>query len=202
MELWCCCFAQQLALYLSINHVDMFLCFILMRFQDSVRPTYMKLNVSEEEDPIWYTVRASRSLRYANSTNATTNSTNTSSAAFQTHAKPVRAQTQPKYEYNNELLTLAIDLGERLLPAFNTKTGIPYGTVNLMYGVPSGNCAADDVDYYCALGGGISYVSLMMGYPSTDRRDVIAVCINVVILDVMCRYQILCSHSYIYFLFV
>ena len=40
--------------------------------------------------------------------------------------------------YNNSLLTLAIDLGERLLPAFRTKTGIPYGTVNLRYGVPVG----------------------------------------------------------------
>ncbi|RYY71721.1 hypothetical protein EON63_21490 [archaeon] len=36
--------------------------------------------------------------------------------------------------YQGELLGLAIDLGGRLLPAFNTKTGIPYGTVNLRYG--------------------------------------------------------------------
>lgn len=33
---------------------------------------------------------------------------------------------------------LAIDLGERLLPAFATPTGIPYGTVNLRHGVPVG----------------------------------------------------------------
>lgn len=33
--------------------------------------------------------------------------------------------------YHGELLGLATDLGSRLLPAFNTKTGIPYGTVNL-----------------------------------------------------------------------
>lgn len=38
--------------------------------------------------------------------------------------------------YDNSLLRLAIDLGNRLLPAFETKTGIPYGTVNLRYGVP------------------------------------------------------------------
>jgi hypothetical protein len=31
--------------------------------------------------------------------------------------------------YKNELLTLAYDLGERLLPAFYTKTGIPYSRV-------------------------------------------------------------------------
>lgn len=40
--------------------------------------------------------------------------------------------------YDNELLYLASDLGKRLLPAFETATGIPYGTVNLRHGVPSG----------------------------------------------------------------
>jgi ER degradation enhancer, mannosidase alpha-like 2 len=38
--------------------------------------------------------------------------------------------------YNNSLLYLAVDLGRRLLPAFSTATGIPFGTVNLRYGVP------------------------------------------------------------------
>lgn len=37
--------------------------------------------------------------------------------------------------YDNELLHLAEDLGRRLLPAFETPTGIPYGSVNLFYGV-------------------------------------------------------------------
>jgi hypothetical protein len=32
-------------------------------------------------------------------------------------------------EYRNEMLNLAADLGYRLLPAFATKTKIPYGTV-------------------------------------------------------------------------
>lgn len=36
------------------------------------------------------------------------------------------------------MLRLAIDIGNRLLPAFRTTTGIPYGTVNLMKGVPKG----------------------------------------------------------------
>jgi hypothetical protein len=36
------------------------------------------------------------------------------------------------------LLRLAIDMGNRLLPAFDTATGIPYGTVNLHSGVPKG----------------------------------------------------------------
>ncbi|GMH51446.1 hypothetical protein TL16_g01013, partial [Triparma laevis f. inornata] len=42
------------------------------------------------------------------------------------------------WEYDNILLKLMIDLGDRLLPAFNTPTGIPYGTVNLIHGVPAG----------------------------------------------------------------
>jgi len=36
------------------------------------------------------------------------------------------------------LLRLAEDLGRRLLPAFDTATGMPYGTVNLKHGVPQG----------------------------------------------------------------
>lgn len=40
--------------------------------------------------------------------------------------------------YGGELLELALDLGGRMLPAFETRTGIPYGTVNLMHGVPAG----------------------------------------------------------------
>lgn len=40
--------------------------------------------------------------------------------------------------YDGFLLDLAQDIGTRLLPAFNTRTGIPYGTVNLLHGVPKG----------------------------------------------------------------
>ncbi|CAD6229646.1 unnamed protein product [Miscanthus lutarioriparius] len=37
--------------------------------------------------------------------------------------------------YDDQLLHLAADLAQRLLPAFDTPTGIPFGSVNLMYGV-------------------------------------------------------------------
>ncbi|GMI71994.1 mannosidase 4 [Hibiscus trionum] len=37
--------------------------------------------------------------------------------------------------YDNQLLDLAEDLARRLLPAFDTPTGIPFGSVNLKYGV-------------------------------------------------------------------
>lgn len=39
--------------------------------------------------------------------------------------------------YGSEILDLAEDLGRRLLPAFETKTGIPYPRVNLKYGMES-----------------------------------------------------------------
>ena len=39
--------------------------------------------------------------------------------------------------YRDQLLPLAADLGRRLLPAFDSPSGIPYGTVNLRHGVSS-----------------------------------------------------------------
>ncbi|GMF37668.1 unnamed protein product [Phytophthora fragariaefolia] len=44
----------------------------------------------------------------------------------------------PEGGYDGALLRLAVDLGDRLMPAFDTVTGIPYGTVNLKHGVPKG----------------------------------------------------------------
>ncbi|XP_065863179.1 alpha-mannosidase I MNS4 [Euphorbia lathyris] len=37
--------------------------------------------------------------------------------------------------YENQLLHLAEDLAQRMLPAFDTPTGIPFGSVNLLHGV-------------------------------------------------------------------
>ncbi|XP_018324455.1 ER degradation-enhancing alpha-mannosidase-like protein 3 isoform X2 [Agrilus planipennis] len=37
--------------------------------------------------------------------------------------------------YRGELLQMAKDVGDRLLPAFNTTTGIPYSRINLKYGI-------------------------------------------------------------------
>lgn len=42
------------------------------------------------------------------------------------------------YPCNGPLLRLAEKVARKLLPAFDTKTGMPYGTVNLKYGVPDG----------------------------------------------------------------
>ena len=38
--------------------------------------------------------------------------------------------------YDGQLLRLAMDLGQRIVPAFWTSTGIPYPRVNLRYGIP------------------------------------------------------------------
>ena len=40
-----------------------------------------------------------------------------------------------KIEYKDKLLMLAEDLGQRLLPAFDTPTGMPYGSINLKRGI-------------------------------------------------------------------
>lgn len=41
-----------------------------------------------------------------------------------------------KFKYNGQLLRLALDLAQRLLPAFYTATGMPYPRVNLRHGIP------------------------------------------------------------------
>ena len=44
----------------------------------------------------------------------------------------------PGWPCNGPLLQLAEDVARRLLVAFDTTTGMPYGTVNLRHGVPVG----------------------------------------------------------------
>lgn len=39
--------------------------------------------------------------------------------------------------YKGQLLNMAVDLGNRLLPAFNTSTGLPFPRINLHTGKPS-----------------------------------------------------------------
>lgn len=55
---------------------------------------------------------------------------------------------QNGFIYDGQLLRLAYNLGQRLVPAFWTSTGIPYPRVNLKYGIPfhansAGNYAPD-----------------------------------------------------------
>jgi len=57
--------------------------------------------------------------------------------------------------YKGELLDLAVDLADRLVPAFDTATGIPFGTVNLKYGVPK-----NETTIACLAGGGTLAVEM------------------------------------------
>jgi len=50
-------------------------------------------------------------------------------------ADKVVPEAPESWAYDDELLHLAEDLAERLLPAFETETGIPYHRVNLRHGV-------------------------------------------------------------------
>ena len=53
-------------------------------------------------------------------------------------AKRCGVDVEPGWPCNGPLLRLAEDVATRLLPAFDTETGMPYGTVNLRHGVPKG----------------------------------------------------------------
>ncbi|CAG0915612.1 unnamed protein product [Notodromas monacha] len=44
----------------------------------------------------------------------------------------------PGWPCKGPLLDLAVDIARRLLPAFDTPTGMPFGTINLAHGVPKG----------------------------------------------------------------
>ena len=68
--------------------------------------------------------------------------------------------------YNGQLLTAARELGTRLLPAFKTNTGIPYGTVNLRHGVPKGEVPVASV----AGAGSLSIEFGMLSYLTGDAR--------------------------------
>jgi len=70
--------------------------------------------------------------------------------------------------YHNELLHLAEDLGRRMLPAFETPTGIPFGSVNLVHGVSD-----DESQVTSTAGGGtltleFGVLSRLTGDPGED----------------------------------
>ncbi|KAL6702797.1 hypothetical protein ACN47E_000933 [Coniothyrium glycines] len=94
--------------------------------------------------------------------------------------------------YDGQLLRLATDLANRLMPAFNTPTGLPYPRVNLRHGVPFyanspnnmdaeyGQCSTDpndkgtEVTETCSAGAGslvleFSTLSRLTGNPLYER---------------------------------
>ncbi|KAI6238777.1 Alpha-1,2-Mannosidase [Aphelenchoides fujianensis] len=52
--------------------------------------------------------------------------------------------------YNGELLTMAAELADRLLPAFNTTSGIPHSRINLKHGLTADLKAQSDTCTACA----------------------------------------------------
>ena len=56
-------------------------------------------------------------------------------------------ELEPGFPCNGPLLRLAEKVARKLLPAFDTKTSMPFGTVNLKYGVP-----ADETSVSCVAG--------------------------------------------------
>jgi mannosidase alpha-like ER degradation enhancer 2 len=76
-------------------------------------------------------------------------------------------------DYNGALLQLAVELGDRLLPAFDTPTGIPFGSINLQLGV-----SPTEIDITSTAGGGtflpeftvLSAVTGDRSYESAARR--------------------------------
>lgn len=82
------------------------------------------------------------------------------------------------FVYDGQLLRLAKDLAERLLPAFSTATDLPYPRVNLRYGIPfyqdaeAGFCRLDgsssdprEITETCAAGAG----SLVLEFATLSR---------------------------------
>lgn len=70
-------------------------------------------------------------------------------------AKRMNVSIDPTWPCSGPLLDLTVALANKILPAFETSTGIPYGTVNLFWGVPP-----DETNVTCTAGGGTFIVEL------------------------------------------
>lgn len=60
------------------------------------------------------------------------------------------ARSKLLHQYHGELLDMALDLGNRLLRAFDTKTGLPYSRINLKRGLDAKSRASDATCTACA----------------------------------------------------
>ncbi|CAF0862032.1 unnamed protein product [Rotaria sordida] len=84
-------------------------------------------------------------------------------------AKRMNVSVNSTWPCTGPLLDLAVSLADKLLPAFDTETGIPYGTVNLVWGVPIG-----ETNITCTAGGGTFLIefgtlSRLTGDPKYER---------------------------------
>ena len=83
-----------------------------------------------------------------------------------TRVQNCQNKTVHYWAYDGFLLELAQDIGNRLLPAFNTKTGIPYGTVNLLSGIPKGETTIASLAGGGTLSLEMELLSRLSGIPS------------------------------------
>ena len=97
----------------------------------------------------------------------TTDHDNTTTSQSPKTPLPPPPPVQPFYD-GTFLLNLAIDLGQRMLPAFNTLTGIPIHRVNLMNGFnenePAYTCTAAGTSFLLEMG----LLSRLSGDPSFE----------------------------------
>lgn len=75
-------------------------------------------------------------------------------------SNPTLLQNYKFSNYSGELLTLAVDLADRLLPAFSSPTGIPYPRINLRTGLVRGETSET-----CSAGAG----SLLLEFGTLSR---------------------------------
>ena len=87
-------------------------------------------------------------------------------------ASDATLQLMPSYD--GCLLDMAVDLGERLLPAFNTATGLPYGTVNLNKGVHRSETSISSSACAGTLLLEFATLSRLSGRPVFERQNVTA----------------------------
>ncbi|XP_061427618.1 ER degradation-enhancing alpha-mannosidase-like protein 3 isoform X6 [Lethenteron reissneri] len=77
--------------------------------------------------------------------------------------------------YRDELLLMASELGRRLLPAFNTSSGLPHPRVNLAHGVAGGESGAGAEEATCTACAGsfileFAALSRLTGEPEFEER--------------------------------
>lgn len=81
---------------------------------------------------------------------------------------------QQQWIYDGLLLQLATDIADRLLPAFRTETGIPYGTVNLLDGVPFGETKIASLAGAGTLSLEFALLSALTGVPDYGAKGKLA----------------------------
>lgn len=87
---------------------------------------------------------------------------------------PNSTTSSEQWHYDGLLLELATDIADRLLPAFRTETGIPYGTVNLLDGVPRGETKIASLAGAGTLSIELSLLSALTGNPEYAARGKLA----------------------------